>query len=85
MIIQSQILLVVLFNMVLVLASGMFVCGMAVISFYLKAYVKVFPVRLLVYIMVFLLPSAPMLVILLGIIDAFADFRHLKNGGGLVV
>jgi uncharacterized protein YybS (DUF2232 family) len=85
MVIQSQILLVVLFNMVLVLAGGMFICGMSVISFYLKVYVKAFPVRLLTYIMVFLLPSAPMLVILLGIIDAFADFRHLKNGGGFVV
>ncbi len=84
MVIQSQIMLVVLFNMILVLASGMFVCGLSVISFYLKVYVKAFPVRLLVYVMVFLIPSAPMLVVLLGILDAFADFRHLKNGGGLV-
>ena len=77
-------LMVVFLNLVLICGAGMMICGFSVIAFYLQTRIKKWSVRLLLYIVILFIPSALFLLVLLGIIDAFADLRHIKDRGDML-
>lgn len=77
----------VLANIVTILYTILGICGLAIVDFKLKAKIKRAPLRFGIYIAVFFLGSVFItiicdILIILSIIDARRDFRHLEASDG---
>ena len=74
----------VFLNLTLICGAGVMICGLSIVSFYLQKMVKSWFVRLILYMVFLCIPAALFLLVLLGIIDAFADLRHFNDRGDML-
>lgn len=80
MILSNQMMMVFL-NLGFITGAIMMVFGISLISFYIQHFIRRVWTRIIVYVLLLFIPSVAFFFILLGIIDAFANWRHLPSRG----
>ncbi len=74
-------MMMVFINLALITGAVMAVCGLSLLVFYIQKFVRRRVSRVLLYILILFIPSVVFFLVLLGLIDAFANLRHLPNRG----